>query len=253
MLDKHAPGSVPPCCTRATGIALARFNTRFPADNEMAPSVNQNVFFACWVMGVTWALWNFFFGSKMANFFRDKCAFAHATHVLCRRKTAKIIMSNPGLWVRLSRKLARRCGLGGGGGDVEWYEETVVTEINAMSQVPTFVFMCAQFTFQADQAGQFNHGRTAGAGAGAGSFVPAKFTMSPEYLVLRTHAGLNTNEQQKRLALLGPNDIPYKLNTWAELIAAEFASYLYLYQVSRGRGWKRGGGARYGWGRGGVP
>lgn len=92
----------------------------------MAPSINQNVFFVCWVMGVSWALWNFFFGSKMANWFRHKCSFADASHMLCRRKTAKIVMSNPGLWVRLSRQLAQKCGLGGGSDDAtEWYEETV--------------------------------------------------------------------------------------------------------------------------------
>ena len=121
----------------------------------------------------------------------------------------------------------------------------VLTEINSTSKVPTFVFMCAQFTFQADHfendggaAGDGDAGTapivedTAAAAAVAGRFVPAKFTMAPEYVVLRTHAGLATKEQQRRLALLGPNDIPYKLNTWTELVVAEFSSYLYLYQFT---------------------
>ena len=109
---------------------------------EYPPNINQNVFFCLWCACMSWALWNFFYGSQMANYFRSRCAFAQATHILCKRKTEQIVMSNPNIWVQYSRKLSSYIGE-----SQQFFEQTATVATAPSDGTRSFVFMCAQYTF----------------------------------------------------------------------------------------------------------
>ena len=109
---------------------------------EYPPNINQNVFFCLWCAIMSWALWNFFYGSQMPNYFRSRCTFASATHILCKRKTEQIVMSNPNIWVQYSRKLSSYIGE-----SQQFFEQTAIVATAPSDGTRSFVFMCAQYTF----------------------------------------------------------------------------------------------------------
>ena len=174
-------------------------------------AVNEHVFFGTWCMGVSWALFNYVAGAHVPNFFRSMCEFKDATHVLCQCRTRTIVMSAPSRLVRLSRRLSRACAAGGG---ASYYSATA--QVNDQRSARTIEFMCCQYVLS----------------PGTEAFERATLEVDREYGGLVLHPGLATGEQRKRLALLGPNTIPYRLSTWAELVASELCSYLYLYQLT---------------------
>ena len=177
--------------------------------DKTGPTVNQNVFFVWWCMGVCWVFWNFFFGSYMANFFRVRCTFAHASHVLCMRENKQHVMSKTNSFVLWSRRMSEEMGSG-----VSYFE--VTAEVKSDGQIKYFDFMCTQYIY--DEACK--------------AFAAAEFSVPASYQLLRQSAGLTSAEQASRLSLLGPNAIPYRVNSWLELAAEEFSSYLYVYQFT---------------------
>lgn len=196
-------------CFRGANPILG--NGKFPAPPaKLAPSVNQNVFFVCWCAGMAWALWNFFYGANMANYFRDQCSFGEATHILCQRENKRVVMSKPSTWVKVSRWVGNKLS-----GNVTYYADTSPVESIGAGK-KSFTFMCTQYAFDKRKS----------------SYKKATFALETSYPALRQLDGLSNRDQEERIELLGKNEIPYRLNTWIELVGNEFSSYLYIYQFT---------------------
>ena len=189
-------------------------NAPYPAYPEVKPdipnpSINQNIFFAFWCFGVGWAMWNYLFGSKMHNWFRCYSTFDRATHVLCSYKSKQIVMSNPSAWVRFARGVQRMFT----GSEVKEVYFEGSPRVQQERAVRKIEFMCTQFTLSEE----------------SNTFERAHFEVETSYTALRALNGLSAKEYSQRLLAVGTNDIPYRINTWIELIAAEISTYLYMY------------------------
>ena len=184
---------------------------KYPDDfpGQLSPNVNQNVFFCLWCLGMVWALFNFFYGGGMPNFFRTKCKFSEATNVLCAHKSEKIVMSNPTWWVRQSRAMAKCMG-----SEDVWFVFTSEVVPGTM-KAPTFLFMCAQFALE------------------GGKFVKADQPLaSYKFADLKKAAGLTDAESKEILAKVGKNVISFEPDSWPKLITDEVCTYLYMYQFT---------------------
>ena len=192
-------------CFKGSGPILG--NGRFPARG--GSTVNQEVFFTWWCLGVSWVFWNFFYGSYMANFFRVKCDFGEATHVRCMRESEEVVMSNTNRFVLWSRALSKKFGSG-----VSFYEVTV--PVQTKDSIRSFEFQCVQYVYNSR----------------SGSFEVPEFPVPTSYPALRSSSGLDRMEHASRLSQLGPNAIPYTVSSWLQLIGEEFSTYLYVYQFT---------------------
>jgi cation-transporting ATPase 13A3/4/5 len=177
--------------------------------NKYPPNINQVIFFWCWCTGVSWAIFNYFYGSKVANHFRTQCAFDEATHVLCKRKGKTVVMSNPNRWVKYSRALSKTFF----GGEAEQYHEGT-SAVVALNGAKSIIFMCSQYAFN----GQ--------------SFELANVSIDTTYPGLRAAKGLTAGEQINRQNAVGKNVIPFSTDSFFVLLGAELASYLYIYQLT---------------------
>jgi len=183
-----------------------------PGDDIPNPSINQNIFFAFWCFGVSWAMWNYMFGHKMANWFRSYSTFETATHIHCSYKSKTVVMSNPSAWVRVAR-LVTRFFFGSEVKDI-YFEGT--PRVTVQGLIKKVEFMCTQFTFSEETK----------------NYERARFDVEDQFPALRASTGLTGKEFLSRQLAVGNNEIPYRTNTLVELIAAEFCSYLYMYQFT---------------------
>ena len=212
----------PDClCFRGSNPILG--SGKYPKSLEYPPSVNQNIFFVMWCICMSWALFNFFWGSKMPNWFRSKCSFADASSVLCERKSKRVVMSNPNRWVGYSRWLF---SFFGSNDRIHAANAEVAV---AADGTRSFIFMCSQYT-QTEQSAEISEGNQ-GVKAGDSVFAPAFVTLDLKSSALRQHTGLDTTQRKDRLSLLGGNNIPFETDSWITLFGNELCSYLYLYQL----------------------
>ncbi|KAI8917468.1 hypothetical protein BC831DRAFT_406937 [Entophlyctis helioformis] len=65
-----------------------------------------------------------------------------------------------------------------------------------------------------------------------GSFEPYKFTIGPKHSdLVRQSAGLSSSEAERRHELDGPNQIVFRVDTFAKGIIKEFTGIFYIYQL----------------------
>jgi len=180
---------------------------------ERPASVNAIVFFWCWCVGVSWAIFNYLYGSKVPNHFRSQCPMDQATHILCRRRGKTVVMSNPNKWVKLSRRLISAFA----SETEQFHEATSVIEISTVdNETKSFVFMCAQYTFNKVHQ----------------EFQGAHVELDLDYASLRASEGLSDDESKKVMVAIGPNKIPFGIDSWLSLLGTELSSYLYIYQFT---------------------
>jgi hypothetical protein len=174
-----------------------------------ADAVNNNwIFFTWWVINIVWTIFLYNFAHLFRNYFSVRCEFVDATHVSCSTPQEVITMSHPVevvVWFRNFISQFKDSSV-----DHFTSNETVYSE----NGFRFFSFMCQRYTYD-DRKKYFD----------------AFIVKIPEtYDEISRWSGLTDSEASERQVHIGKNEIPFKVETWGDLILLEFTTYLYLYQ-----------------------
>ena len=116
--------------------------------------------------------------------------------------------------------------LGGGKGSsavaapTKWRSTTCKVEVASDSGTKHFEFQCARFVLRKDSAWD-------------AKFTRPQIVIGPKFSeILSCAEGLDERVANDRLDQIGPNTIPFKVDTVLEACSKEFFSYFYLYQLA---------------------
>eukprot|EP01062_Namystynia_karyoxenos_P046573 TRINITY_DN3495_c0_g3_i2.p1 TRINITY_DN3495_c0_g3~~TRINITY_DN3495_c0_g3_i2.p1 ORF type:complete len:1321 (+),score=488.44 TRINITY_DN3495_c0_g3_i2:105-4067(+) len=182
---------------------------------------NSQVFFGIWCVSLAWFFVVTLKAMQLRNFFRTKCRFDAADFIEVNFPEEEEVLSpNPGPFVRHFRTLraaVKRCT---GAGDAQRFRSQTLPVCKTATGMRYFSFECERHLFVPAEGG-----------AGDGHFGPAVVKDLQSFADFHAAAGgLNRTAAASLLERIGPNQIPFQVDSLIEALRKEFFTPFYLYQ-----------------------